>query len=120
MGTCLGDFGPRCRSASLHQNAARWYDSATGRFTSEDPIGEGGFCYALAAHKLRGEYSVEDVQVGGEYFLKRNVPEFIQYDYERLARWLKILHWNDEPTRLSAFETVRKCFDYLPGVERPA
>lgn len=81
--------------------------------------GEGGMSYIIAASKLRNEYTAEQVHLAGESFLRANMAKFLQGHYITAARWLKILHWNDVPNPSSAFETVRRCYDYLPGVERP-
>jgi hypothetical protein len=81
---------------------------------------EAAMAYIIAATNSRGEFSDEDVQVAADGFLRRNIPEFLERGgYPYLARWLKIVHWNDRPVRSRAFETVRRCSDYLPNVERP-
>jgi hypothetical protein len=82
--------------------------------------GEAAMSYVIAATKLRHEYSDNDVKAGLDNFLGHQVPKFLDHGgYTYLARWLKIAFWNDNSQRLSAFETVRKCYDYLPNVVRP-
>jgi ribosomal protein L30/L7E len=82
--------------------------------------GEAGMSYVIAATKVRHEYSEDDVKASLNNFLSHQVPEFLDHgNYQAMARWLKIAFWNENPQRLSAFETVRKCYDYLPNVVRP-
>jgi hypothetical protein len=82
--------------------------------------GEAAMSYVIAAAHVRREYSDEEVSSAIDGFLRHKVPDFLEHGgYPYLARWLKIAHWSDNPQRLSAFETVRRCYDYLPNVARP-
>ena len=82
---------------------------------------EAAACYVLAAARIHDEYSDEQVRAAIEGFLRHQVPDFLKRGaYPYLARWLKIAHWNDNEHRLKAYETVRRCYDYLPDVVRPS
>lgn len=81
--------------------------------------GEAAMSYVLAAASLHNVYSDDEVQAAFKSFLTHKVPDFLDHgNYPAVARWLKIAFWNDNPARTSAFETVRKCYDYLPNVVR--
>ena len=81
---------------------------------------EGQMAYVLCRKRLGEAY--EDANVDGALaaFLKREVNGWlIDGHYTRAAIWMKVAHWR-EGGPLSPQETVRKAYDYLPGVARPA
>ncbi len=84
------------------------------RTTSESTL-----AYIIATAKRRGEFTSAQAAAAGRSFLRAQAAKLLTNGGEvRLARWLKILHWNDNPQRQSAYETVRRCHEYLAPKRR--
>ncbi|WP_309623119.1 hypothetical protein [Novosphingobium sp.] len=72
----------------------------------------------LCEHALGRKHSAEKVDSALHMFLKRSVNTWLLDGHStRAAQWMKLAHWRDGG-ELSSFETVLKCFDYLPAESR--
>jgi hypothetical protein len=81
---------------------------------------EGQMCYVICRHRLGDEYSSLEVRTAVGKFLKRSVNAWlVDGHYLRAAEWMKIAHWSEKPSEVSAKEAVLKCYDYLNGVAKP-
>jgi hypothetical protein len=80
--------------------------------------GEGVMSYVLARHRLRLEYSAEEVDKALRSFLKRNMhSEWLDRgQYTTVARWMKIAFWKpgDDP-----IATLLKCYEFMPEFVPP-
>ncbi len=80
---------------------------------------EGQMAYVLCRKQLGEAYVDAGVDAALAAFLKRNLNSWlIDGHYMRTALWMKVAHWR-EGGPLSPQETIRKAYDYLPGVARP-
>lgn len=80
---------------------------------------EGQMAYVICRKRLGEAYADADVDGALAAFLKRSVNAWlIDGHYMRTAIWMKVAHWR-EGGALTPQETVRKAYDYLPGVARP-
>ena len=81
---------------------------------------EGQMSYVLCRHLL-GEDSKSEVQRALQAFLRRKINLWLIDGHAlRAAEWMKIAYWNGGQPKIMAKEAVLKCYDYLPGVVRPA
>ena len=79
--------------------------------------GEGTMSYVMARSRLTGNPAPLEVQDALHIFFKRQVPYWLGHgQYSTAARWMKIAFW--QPGR-EPIATVLRCYDYLPGLERP-
>jgi hypothetical protein len=80
---------------------------------------EAQMAYVLCRKRLGEAYDDADVDGALRAFLKRNVNAWlIDGHYMRTGLWMKVSHWSEDDP-LSPQETVRKAYDYLPGVTPP-
>jgi hypothetical protein len=80
---------------------------------------DGQMAYVIGRKRLGEAYEDADVNGVLESFLKRSVNAWLaDGHYMHAALWMKVAHWR-EGGPLSPQETVRKCYDYLPGVFPP-
>jgi len=81
---------------------------------------EAHMSYVLCRHHLGLQYSRDEVDSTTDKFLRRNLNAWLSDGgWERAAAWMKIVHWNMRSPRPSARETLLKCYEYLPGCQRP-
>jgi len=83
---------------------------------------ERAMAYLLAQRQLgRIEVSEEQLAQITRRFLDHNMDEnwLDRGLYKAAALWMKIVHWNGSGRKLSARDTVLKCYDHLPGREYP-
>lgn len=81
---------------------------------------EAQLCLAIAKHRLGLDYLEDEILQVCEKFMLKNMDKWLGDGHSiRAARWMKIIYWNPEPAKRSPFETVLKCYDFLPNCERP-
>jgi hypothetical protein len=80
--------------------------------------GEGTMSYAIARQRLGLEYSQAEIDAALNTFFKRHVPSWLGEEgrYDDAVRWMQRAFWKpgDDP-----IATLLRCYDYLPGLERP-
>lgn len=80
---------------------------------------EGQMALIYARHALGLGYDAEEVAIARDAFLKRKVNDWLLNGHAiYVAKWTKLFFWRERGL-LSAFEVVRKAYDYLPGVTPP-
>jgi hypothetical protein len=93
-------------SLSLYLDAhqfARCYDlydkTFNGRLSPSNNISEAGLAYLLAKHELGGlKNETERLDGISANFIKQRIPELLADGrYNDMARWAKVLLWNDKP-----------------------
>jgi hypothetical protein len=89
--------------------------------TSLSPRNEAQMAYIVSRNRLGLQYNQEDVQVATRKFLAKNINAWLSNGHAvRAAEWLKILYWNDGDHKCSAKQVLLKCYEFLPGQDRPA
>lgn len=77
--------------------------------------------YVVARHRLGLQYSRAEFETIAARFLKMHVDNWLANGHwDTVAEWMKIIHWNDAEPRISAKQALLKCYDYLPGRQRPS
>jgi hypothetical protein len=79
--------------------------------------GEGTMAYVMAKQRLGLKYTADETRSALHAFLKRNLDSWLDSGHSNAAaQWMKIAFWQpgDDP-----LVTFLRCYDYLPGVERP-
>jgi hypothetical protein len=84
-------------------------------------IKDGGtLAYVICLHRLGREYTKEEVDIAVDRYLRQAVPDLLQRgQYPSVARWMKLCFWNGIETREAAWQALLRCYDFMPGVERP-
>ena len=73
-----------------------------------------------ARHRLGCNIVMPNSRQSRARFLKMHVDNWlVDGHWDTAAEWMKIIHWNDAEPPISAKQALLKCYDYLPGRERP-
>ena len=81
---------------------------------------EGSMAYVMCLHQLGRGYTDAEVQAATEQFLKRSVRDWLDRgQFPTVARWMKLAYWRGEESRQAAWQSLLRCYDFLPGVKRP-
>ena len=76
--------------------------------------------YVMCLHQLGRGYTNAKVQAATEQFLKRSVRDWLDRgQFPTVARWMKLAYWRGEESRQAAWQSLLRCYDFLPGVKRP-
>jgi len=115
---CLADY----YEAREHARVCEIFEGVPGiaRPDLPDVKGEGSMAYVMCLHQLGRGYSDAEVQSATERFLKRSVPGWLDRgQFPTVARWMKLAYWRGEESRQAAWQSLLRCYDFLPGVNRP-
>src|SRR5262249_7342482 len=81
---------------------------------------EAQMAYVISRRRLGFEYTDTEVEAASAKFLTRNVNTWLLGGHsDRVAQWMKIVYWQEGKVGLSPKEALLKCYDHLPGCERP-
>ncbi len=90
-----------------------------GRQNPEDVRDEGSMAYVICLHRLGRAYSEEDLRNAAEGFLRRSVPDLLHRGhYPSVAQWMKLIFWDGVESQQAAWQSLLRCYDFLPGVAR--
>lgn len=92
------------------------YDKTfNGRRSLSNNISEASLAYLLAKHELGGlKTEAEQLEGVSDKFFKQRIPELLADGrYDDMARWAKVLLWNDKPNPPKANIVLRKLLRYV-------
>jgi hypothetical protein len=114
---------PRYLDAGVYERVLEIFEE-TPRLLEPDSLAkvrnEAQMCSIIAKHRLGVAYSEAEVTDSCRMFLRKRMDKWLRDGHAvRAAEWMKIVFWNPQPGALSAMPTVLRCYDYLPGCQRP-
>ena len=75
--------------------------------------------YAIARAHLDGGGDLPEVIAAAENFCRQKVPGMLADGlYPNVARWMKIVYWNDREVQPTAADALRTCLEFLPEEHR--
>jgi hypothetical protein len=113
---------PSYVDAGMYERALQIFEATPGLAppTASTIQGEARMSYVVSRHRLGLQYSSTEFEAMATKFLRRNIDAWLgDGHWSSAARWMKIIHWNGAEPPISAKEALLKCYDYLPGRERP-
>jgi hypothetical protein len=111
------DAGAYEDALAIHKGVQKFSVPKSLKGHMEEP----GMAYVLCRHRLGLEYEAEDVDKALGRFLRHHLNYWlVNGHFSRVARWLKIAHWNGRPNPPSPKEVLLKCYDYLPSAPSSA
>ena len=88
--------------------------------TSSTVRGEAAMAYVVSQFRLGLQYTRTEFETIATRFLKMHVDKWLANGHwDCAAEWMKIVHWNNAQGPITAKQALLRCYDYLPGCERP-
>lgn len=105
-----------------HVRVCDIFESVLGKFQPNlsDIQGEGSMVYVMSLHQLGRRYTDDEIQAATQRFLGRFVADWLERgQFPRVARWMKLVYWCGEESQHAAWQSLLRCYDFLPGVDCP-
>jgi hypothetical protein len=109
--------------AGAYQKALQLF--ASSGLTAPKSLGsvrnESQMAYVLCRYRLSEDFAETEVKLATCKFLNSNVDSWLTSGhFVRTAEWMKIVHWREGKSDISAKDALLKCYDHLSDCSRPS